>query len=73
MPLFPNDSHMLNFAKVEIWTMNYPCINYCYVDCWLQKAEVMKGVVSDLEDQIKDYETLIEEYEKQQADWEEIK
>ncbi|XP_078336278.1 citron Rho-interacting kinase-like isoform X2 [Crassostrea virginica] len=38
-----------------------------------KKAEVMKGVVSDLEDQIKDYETLIEEYEKQQADWEEIK
>lgn len=30
-------------------------------------------MVSDLEDQIKDYETLIEEYEKQQADWEEIK
>lgn len=39
----------------------------------IQKAEVTKGVVTDLEDQIKDYETLIEEYEKQQADWEEIK
>ncbi|XP_056008615.1 citron Rho-interacting kinase-like isoform X2 [Ostrea edulis] len=38
-----------------------------------KKAEVLRGVVTDLEDQLKDYETLIEEYEKQQADWEDIK
>lgn len=51
-------------------------LSWVHYDCLivvLQKAEVMKGVVTDLEDQIKDYETLIEEYEKQQADWEEIK